>query len=110
MTQSDLNILCVCVCVRARERARALSHVTPWAIARQPPLYSRLSRQEYWSRLPILPLRDLSKPGIKPKSPALQADSLPLNHGERPYTFKSLTNLQFKLDSRVFAQEPPAMS
>ena len=35
------------------------------------------SRQEYWSRLPCSPPGDLSNPGIKPRSPILQADSLP---------------------------------
>ena len=34
------------------------------------------SRQEYWSGLP-LPSPDLPDPGIKPGSPALQADALP---------------------------------
>ena len=31
----------------------------------------------YWSELPCPPPGDLPKPGIKPRSPALQADSLP---------------------------------
>ena len=35
------------------------------------------SRQEYWSGLPLPSPRDLPDPGIKPESPALQADSLP---------------------------------
>ena len=35
------------------------------------------SRQEYWSGLPCPPPGDLSNPGIKPRSPALQKDSLP---------------------------------
>ena len=34
------------------------------------------SRQEYWSELPFLPPKDLPDPGIKPRSPAWQADSL----------------------------------
>ena len=34
------------------------------------------SRQEYWSVLPFPPPEDLPDPGIKPMSPALQADSL----------------------------------
>jgi len=34
------------------------------------------SRQEYWSML-YFPSGDLPSPGIKPKSPALQADSSP---------------------------------
>ena len=34
------------------------------------------SRQEYWSGLPCPPPGDLLNPGIKPRSPTLQADSL----------------------------------
>ena len=37
----------------------------------------RLSRQEYWSGLPWPSPGDLPNPGIKPRSPALQADALP---------------------------------
>ena len=33
-------------------------------------------RPEYWSGLPLHPPGDLPNPGIKPRSPALQADSL----------------------------------
>ena len=33
-------------------------------------------RQDYWSGLPSLSPRDLPHPGIKPRSPALQVDSL----------------------------------
>ena len=39
------------------------------------------SKQEYWSGLPFPSPGDLPNPGIKPESPALQADSLP---SERP--------------------------
>ena len=35
------------------------------------------SRQEYWSGLPFPSPGDLHDPGIKPRSPALQADTLP---------------------------------
>ena len=35
------------------------------------------SRQEYWSGLPFPSPGDLSNPGVKPVSPALQMDSLP---------------------------------
>ena len=34
------------------------------------------SRQEYWHGLPFPPPGDLPNPGIEPRSPALQADSL----------------------------------
>ena len=50
---------------------------TPWTVAHQAPLYMGFSRQEYWSGLPFPSPRDLSNPGIKPRSPELQADSLP---------------------------------
>ena len=36
------------------------------------------SRPEYWSGYPSLSPGDLPNPGIKPRSPALQADSLPV--------------------------------
>ena len=35
-------------------------------------------KQEYWNGLPFPPPGDLPDTGIKPGSPALQADSLPL--------------------------------
>ena len=41
--------------------------VTPWTVARQAPLSIGLSRQEYWSGLPFLPLGDFS--GIEHVSP-----------------------------------------
>ena len=53
------------------------SLVTPWTVAHQAPLPMGFSRQEYWSALPCPPPGDLPDPGIKPGSPALQADSLP---------------------------------
>ena len=60
---------------------RHFSHVqlfvTPQTVACQAPLFMGLSRQEYWSGLPRPPSGDLLDPGIEPRSPALQADSLP---------------------------------
>ena len=43
----------------------------PWTVAHQAPLSMEFSRQEYWSELPCPSL------GVKPRSPTLQADSLP---------------------------------
>ena len=45
---------------------------TPWT-----PLSMGFSRQEYWNGLPFTSPGDLPDPGIKPRSPALQADPLP---------------------------------
>ena len=51
--------------------------LTPWTTAHQAPLSMGFPRQEYWSGLPFPSLGDLPDPGIKPRSPAFQADSLP---------------------------------
>ena len=48
-----------------------------WTVARQAPLSTEFSRQEYWSGLPCPPPGDLSSPGIKPRFATLQANSLP---------------------------------
>ena len=58
------------------------------------------SRQEYWSGLPFPSPGDLPDPGIKPWSPALQADSLPSELPGRPlglsthikYIFNSISS------------------
>ena len=42
------------------------------------------SRQEYWSGLPFSSPGDLPNPGIKPGSPALQADTLPSEPPGKP--------------------------
>ena len=42
----------------------------------QAPLSMEFTRQEDWSELPFPSPGDLHDPGIKPRSPALQADSL----------------------------------
>ena len=49
---------------------------TTWTIAHQAPLSMGFSRQEYWSELPFSSPGDLPNPGIKLRSPALQADTL----------------------------------
>ena len=46
-------------------------------VARQAALSVGFSRQECWSGLPYPPPGDLPDLGIEPRSPALQADSLP---------------------------------
>ena len=56
----------------------------PKTVACQAPLSLEFSLQEYWSGLPFPSLEDLSDPGIKLSSPALQMDSLPLSHQGGP--------------------------
>ena len=50
---------------------------TRWTVAYKAPLSMEFSRQEDWSGLPFPSPGDLPDPGIKPKSPALQAEALP---------------------------------
>ena len=72
--------------------SRVWLFVTPWSIAHWAPLSTGFSRQEYWSGLPFLSPGDLPDPGIKPVSPALQADSWPLSHlGSIPTSASILT-------------------
>ena len=50
---------------------------TPWTVAHQAPLSTKLSRREYWSGLLFRFSRGSSDPGIEPGFPALRADFLP---------------------------------
>ena len=65
-----------------------LSHdqlfVTPWTVVCQAPLSMGFSRQEYWSGLPFLTLRDVPSPGIQLTSPVTP-----------------------ELETRIFTTEPP---
>ena len=57
---------------------------TLWAIACQAPLSVGFSRQEHWNGLLFPSPGNLPNPGIKPISPALQADSLPTELPGKP--------------------------
>ena len=60
----------------SRVKSESLSHaqlfVTPWTIESM-----EFSRPEYWSGWPFPSPGDLPNPGSEPRSPPLQADSLP---------------------------------
>ena len=77
----DSNRLCMCL---LRHFSRVQFFETLWPIAHQNPHSVGFSRQEYWSGLPFPPPGALPNLGIEPESPALQADSLPLNHHHSP--------------------------
>ena len=57
--------------------------VTPWTAALQAPLSMEFSRQEYYSGLPFPSPGDLPDLGMEPRSPTLQADSLPWGPPEK---------------------------
>ena len=63
--------------VKVKSLSRIRLFAIPWTIVYQASLSMGFSRQEYWSGLPFPSPGDFPDPGIKPRSPALQADALP---------------------------------
>ena len=57
--------------VKVKVSHRVRLFVTPWTMQ-----YMEFSRPESWSGKPFLSPGDLPNPGIEPRSPILQADSL----------------------------------
>ena len=100
----------VCACVLSR-----FSHVRLWdPMDCSPPGSSvqGIPRQEYWSGLPFPSLGDLPDWGIKHRSPALQADTLPSEppgnpqnqfncHQSLPCKFQQLVKIDLSLDRRL---------
>ena len=74
----NLINLIIILKVKVKSLSRVRLFATPWTVAYQAPLSMRFSRQEYWSGLPFPSPGDLSDPGIEPRSPALEADTLTL--------------------------------
>ena len=64
------------ICCAVLSHSVVFNSVTPWTVAHLAPLSMEFSRQEYWSGLPCSPPGDLPNPVIKPRFPALLADSL----------------------------------
>ena len=92
----------VCVCLLYLGMQLLLSHfsrvrpcTTLWTAARQASLSMKFSRQEYWNGLPCPPPEDLPNPGIEPRSPASQADSLLSEPLGKPIFEASLFNYGF---------------
>ena len=88
--ESNPYKLSLCVRIFQRNRTnrdywkwKSLSRVqlfaTPWTTQSM-----EFSRPEYWSGEPFPSPGDLPNPGIKPRSPALQADSLPAEPPGKP--------------------------
>ena len=83
--------------------------VTPWTVACQAPLSMGFSRQEHWSGLPCPPPGDRLDPGVEPRSPALQSDSLPSEPPWKPnlnakMNLHELSTEQHKVNSRIQLQ------
>ena len=81
-----IYILYICI---YRSEVKSLSCVrlfaTPWTVAYQAPPSMGLSGQEHWSGLPFPSPGDLPDPGIEPRSPTLQADTLTSEPPGKPH-------------------------
>ena len=88
----------VLICAYSKGECQLLSHVclfvTLWTVVRQALLSLGFSSPQYWSELPCPPPGNLPDPGIEPRSPALQEDSLPSElpgkQQEKEISFKML--------------------
>ena len=80
-----INHTCAVLCVTAQS---CLTLCDPMDRS-QAPLSMGFSRQQYWSGLPCPPPGDLFNPGVKPRSPTLQADSLPAEPRGKPHISSS---------------------
>ena len=89
------------VCVLGRFSCVRL-FATLWTTAHQAPLSMDFSRQEYWSGSLCPPPGDLPDLGIKSRSPALQADSLPLSHQGRPLDTESKSSSSMDLENLLY--------
>ena len=82
-TTEQLNTF-TCKIYHVNHSEMSLSHVqlfvTTWTVACRATVFMGFSRQKYQNELPFPSLRNLLNPGIEPRSPTLQADSLPLSH------------------------------
>ena len=68
--------MCVCLCLCMLVSQSYLTLFSPMDCSPQAPLSKEFCRQEYWSEMSFPPSGDLLDPGVKPKSPELQGDSL----------------------------------
>ena len=64
--------------------SRVQLFVTPWTAALQAPLSMGILQARILEWVAMPPSRDLPNPGIEPRSPALQADSLPAELQAKP--------------------------
>ena len=75
----------LCVCCAVLSRSVVSESLWPHGLYPIRLLYPWwFSRQEYWSGLPCPPPGDLLNPGIEPRSPTLQVDSLPSEPPGKP--------------------------
>ena len=84
---------------KVKVKVKSLSCVwlfaTPWTVAYQTPQFMEFSRPKYWSGLQFPSQWDVPNPGIKPRSPALLADTLSSERPEKSNTLLKPWKLQW---------------
>ena len=78
------------------------SFETPWTVAHQAPLSMEFSRQELWCGLPFPSRKDLPNLGIKPRSPVLEADSLPSQPSGKPYNIIQCNSMGYSATKKKY--------
>ena len=63
--------------MKVKSLSRVQLFATPWTVAYQALTSMGFSRQECWNGLPFPSPGDLPNPGIEPRPPEVQADTLP---------------------------------
>ena len=94
----DCKIKPVNLKVKVKSLSRVRLSATPWTVAYQAPPSMGFSRQNHWSGLPFPSPGDLPKPGIKPGSPALQADALTSEPPGKPSWSEKEINCEYSLE------------
>ena len=97
------------MCVRVQLLSHVQLFVTPWIVAHQALLSMGFSRQEDWSGLSFPSPGDLPDPGIEPRSPASQGDSLPSEPAGKPEIGTKVSE-DHDLSQRCFPHIPNAKS
>ena len=76
--------------MKVKSLSRVRLFATPWTVAYQAPRSMGFSRQGYWSGLLFPSPGDLPNPGIKPGSPALEAEALTSESPGKPYIYANI--------------------
>ena len=76
----------------------------------QTPLSMGFSRQEYWNGLPCPSPGDLPNLGVEPRSPILQAESLPSEPPGKPPFLTVIPNWYYQAQRPMFQQNFPIQS
>ena len=93
--------MCVCCAILCLVTSRVQFFVTPWTVAHQGPLSMGILQARILSGLPCSPPGHPPNPGIKPRSPTLQVDSLPSEPPGKPWTFELNSPIHIHFNSLI---------